>query len=237
MLSFWWSKSPAPGNFGDVLTPYILDHFGIRYRYNDRPRSADALCIGSIAKFAQKNTIVLGSGTMRASDELCARADWRFVRGPHTRDVIRSCGGDCPEIYGDPALLLPLIQPPAERRDRDVGIVPHYVDYDYVVRRYPNENVIRLVDKDPLRVAYEISRCKRIVSSSLHGIIAAHAYGIPAAWVEYSGKLAGDGIKFADHFASVGVDEPIKSWPSNPCFVSPRRIDTESIIDRLLELK
>lgn len=236
MLSVWWSKSPRPGNFGDILTPYILDYFGIRYHNVDRPKRANALCVGSIAKFATKNTIVLGSGTMRHSDELCSDADWRFVRGPYTRGIIQECGGKCPEIYGDPALLLPLLQPEASKKEHDVGIIPHYVDYEYVMNMYPDEHVIDLLNKDPLSVAYEISKCKKVVSSSLHGIIAAHAYGIPAAWVEFSDKLSGDGIKFADHFSSVGSDI-VKSWPNNPCFVSPRHIDTQSIADKFMELK
>jgi hypothetical protein len=43
------------------------------------------------------------------------------------------------------------------------------------------------------------------VSSSLHGIIVAHAFGIPAAWLRWSDKLSGDGVKFRDHAALVGL--------------------------------
>jgi len=86
------------------------------------------------------------------------------------------------------------------------------------------DNVIDILNKDPLEVARQIASCRKIVSSSLHGIIAAHAYGIPAAWVEFSNQLAGDGIKFADHFASVS-SELIKSSESNTVFVKAKRVN------------
>jgi hypothetical protein len=226
IVKVWWSKSPKPGNFGDLLTPHIFNYFGIPYEYVNQPRRAEALCVGSTAKFAREGTIVLGTGTMREADTLDRRGDWRFVRGPYTRGIVVRDGGDCPEIYGDPALLLPLLQPPPSGKTHEVGVVPHYVDYEYAAGRY--DNVINVLNPDPLEVARQIASCKKIVSSSLHGIIAAHAYGIPAAWVEFSNKLSGDGIKFADHFASVGA-ELVKSSESSTVFVAPQKINTDQI--------
>ena len=86
----------------------------------------------------------------------------------------------------------------------DVGIVPHYSDYDYVCRNYLNYHIINVVNPDPLDVAREITKCRKIISSSLHGIICAHAYHIPAKRVEFS-KLWGDGIKFVDYYAGKGA--------------------------------
>lgn len=42
------------------------------------------------------------------------------------------------------------------------------------------------------------------MSTSLHGIIVAHAYGIPALWIK-RGYIFTDGLKFNDYFASVEI--------------------------------
>mgnify|MGYP000288702261 CR=1 FL=1 len=74
------------------------------------------------------------------------------------------------------------------------------------------------VNPHDLNVAKEITKCRSIISSSLHGIIAAHAYNIPAAWVNF-GIMKGDGIKFEDHYLSLGLD-PVQSDMENPIFTT-----------------
>jgi len=211
--NFWWMVKP---NFGDVLTPHILEHFGIPFRRVGHAGAANAICIGSIARFARPGMHVYGSGFISEADPVQRRAVWHWVRGPYSRAKVIRAGGSCPEFYGDPAMLLPLIWGPSEPV-HDVGIVPHYVDYDDCKRRFPGLPVIRLQTSDCREVVRQITSCRRIISSSLHGIIAAHAYGIPAAWVPFSDRLVGDGIKFRDHYASLGL-EAKPSTIDNPDF-------------------
>jgi hypothetical protein len=45
-----------------------------------------------------------------------------------------------------------------------------------------------------------------ILSSSLHGLIIANAFGRPAGWVRLSEALFGDDVKFQDYYASVGLE-------------------------------
>jgi len=155
---------------------------------SSNPETSDAMCIGSIIQRSTNNMIVLGSGVMHSKHKLNPDADYRFVRGPLTREKILSAGGLCPKIYGDPALLLPLFCNES-KKEYDIGIVPHYVDYDEMKLQYPEYNIINLKNHNPLEVAKEITKCRQIISSSLHGIIAAHAYGIPAAWIKFSNKV------------------------------------------------
>lgn len=205
MKRVWWPRAPRPGNLGDVLTPAILRGLGVEARWTPHQR-ADLLAIGSIIRFARPGQSVWGSGAMRRSDPVSPRARYLAVRGPFTRDSILRDGGTCPEVYGDPALLVSRFHDrPVEKR-HDVGVVPHYVDERDVRRKHRGLSVISPLRANPLEVVDEIRACRAILSSSLHGIIVAHAYGIPAAWVRFSDKLNGDDVKFADYAASVGVE-------------------------------
>jgi pyruvyltransferase len=51
----------------------------------------------------------------------------------------------------------------------------------------------------------EFLACEQIISSSLHGLIVAHAYGIPAVWQKFSNQVFGDDIKYQDYMESVGL--------------------------------
>jgi hypothetical protein len=207
-VKFWWHTQHTPGNLGDVLSPYILDYFGIPWEYSRT--DYQALVIGSIAKKAQAGTIVLGSGIISERDGLCADADWRLVRGPLTRARVIEDGGQCDENYGDPALLMPLIVAP-DNKKYEVGIVPHIWHYKEACERYPKHKIINLYTDDPLSTIKEITQCHSICSSSLHGIVIAHAYGIPTAMIEFSKPLKGGNVKFLDHYAAMNLDFNISS--------------------------
>lgn len=213
-MKIWWVKTPGPGNFGDIITPHILDHFGIKYEYSSD--DYDTICTGSIAKHAKPGTMVLGSGIIGMREELCPNANWLFVRGSITRNKVIMSGGKCPPIFGDPGLLLPMMCDESKKQ-YDVGIIPHFVDYEFVKKYYPDYNIIDILNKDPFQVVKEITKCRSIISSSLHGIICAHAYGIPAAWVKFSNKLKGDDIKFYDYYSSINM-QPVLSTMDNLYF-------------------
>jgi hypothetical protein len=227
-MNVWWSRSPRPGNFGDILTPHILGAYGIRAQWSELS-TASAISTGSIVRFARRGMQVLGSGAMWRTDAIEPRAVYRWVRGPLTGLAVSRAGGDCPEVYGDPAMLLPRVFPRDTEAVHEVGIVPHYVDAA-ACEKYPV--VINPLNADPLAVLRGIWACKRVVSSSLHGIIAAHSYGIPAAWVRFSDKLDGDGTKFHDHALAVGLDGMPLSTVDEPEFTVARYDD--SAIDAIL---
>ena len=231
-MKFWWWLPPKSGNFGDILTPVILDYFGIKYEYDEH--NFQALCVGSIAKRARPGTIVLGSGIIGLKDSCCPEADWRFVRGPITRNQVISSGGTCPEIYGDPGLLLPMIFDES-KKIYDIDIVPHFTQYEAVKARYYKHKVINLRTDDVAQTVNELTQCRSLISSSLHGIVVAHAYKIPVARVEFAPAIKGDGTKFLDHYQALNID-PAISHVKNPKFTTGS-IDMSPVVDIFRQLK
>jgi hypothetical protein len=187
---------------------------------------ADYVMVGSVAKIVQSRHTVLGSGIMTADPILCATANWRWVRGPLTRRAVKKNGGHCPEVYGDPALLLPRIVAASPQKKHALGIVPHYVDHASVRDQWPDLPVINVLNADPREVIREITQCEKIISSSLHGIVVAHAYGIPAAWVKFGAGISGDDSKFHDHHESLGISAILSSI-DDPVFTLAEFDDTQ----------
>jgi len=199
---YWFNSVP---NYGDLLTPYILKALNIPFT-PARSGNFNAIMVGSIAKIARRGTHVLGSGFIRTNDPVNAHAIYKWLRGPLSREkVLSRSGARPPRVYGDAAWLLPEFWSPSPKKYK-LGIVPHYVDYEIAKKIWPGERVIHLLNPDCEAVTREITECEKIVSSSLHGLIVAHAYGIPAAYVKLSDKLSGDGFKFHDHYASMGLE-------------------------------
>ena len=230
-MKFWWWTGAYPGNFGDVITPIILDHFKIPCEYS--MHDYEAISTGSIIRKTRPGTIVLGSGALGSTNTGDPEADYRFVRGPITRQHILDAGGRCPEIYGDPAMLLPLLRDSATKK-YDYGLIPHWSQYKRVQARYPKHHVINMRTDDPLRTLDEITQCRTIAASSLHGVITAHAYGIPAALIEFE-PLKGDGTKFLDHYRAVDVDI-VLSTVKQPVF-SYGSVDLDPIVKIFKDLR
>lgn len=210
---FWWEE-PHPGNLGDIINPYVVEGMGgIPPKF--APAGKGMCAIGSVIKFAKAGVPVWGSGSPRQEDDLNPEAVYHAVRGPHTRDLVLKNGGSCPEIYGDPAWFLPVIYDRPMPRTHKTGLILHFthegenLPVDEAMRRIA---IRRVGYSDVEAFLDEMRSCERIVSTSLHGVIIAHAYGIPALWATVSGskqQIHGDGIKFKDYFLSVGITEDI----------------------------
>ncbi|QYA27128.1 polysaccharide pyruvyl transferase family protein [Gramella sp. MT6] len=202
-------------NYGDLLSKYLVEKISGKKVEWVQPKKipwyrldkSNVLAAGSIIHHATKSSFVWGSGIID-HDQKVAKANFRAVRGPQTRQYLNDLGYHCPEVFGDPAILLPLYFKPKVEKKHRVGIVPHYHDFKAVSEQYPDNKDIKIIDLmtlDVENVTRQILECEKIISSSLHGLIVAHAYEIPAIWVKFSNKLFGNDIKFRDYFESVNI--------------------------------
>lgn len=196
-------------NFGDKLTPWIVG----RIRNESVawvPPEFDAehyVVSGSVLNWANEHALVWGAGLASFNDTVNEGAKLYAVRGPLSRAKALAARAKCPAVYGDPALLLPKFHDKPQEKRHLIGYVPHYVDQFRVFERYQGEKIINILDSIE-KVIDNIRSCQKIVSSALHGIVVAHAYGIPAAWVRWSDSIGGDSMKYQDYFMSVGLDVP-----------------------------
>lgn len=199
MKTFYWKAK----NFGDTLTPIIVKHFiGVDCEYVDRKEDNKFVSVGSIIHCVKDGDVVWGTGTNRSRIFNLQNSKFLAVRGPITRSMIK---GVVPQVYGDPALLLPLIYNPKIEKTHKVGYLPHYVDKPFINDLKDGEKMID-IQADWKTVIEEVLSCEMIIASSLHGIICAEAYGIPAIWVKYSDKIVGGELKYQDYF--LGTDRP-----------------------------
>ncbi|WP_347331861.1 polysaccharide pyruvyl transferase family protein [Marinimicrobium locisalis] len=180
---------------------------------------------------------------MTGSLPIATELDVRAVRGPLTKRRLELNGVPCPSVFGDPAWLLPrLYRPETSLAPARIGLVLHFSDRARVQGRYTMPEGVLCIDiQDPVeRVIDQICCCDLIVSSSLHGIIVAHAYGKPAVWSELRPLPSGDRSKFLDYFASLDIDEPSPvllnlegDWwrtISGAAIDAPRYFDTDRLL-------
>lgn len=199
-------------NFGDILNPLIVGFISSRKIINVKSlycNSEHLLAIGSILDRATDKSVIWGSGFISSTSKCVSNPKKVYaVRGPLTRNLLISNGVDCPEVYGDPALLLSKYYTPKVEKKYKLGILAHYVDKqsDWIKYLPSDVNIIDVQNPNVLAVVDEMCECENIASSSLHGLIISDAYHIPSLWVKFSDKVVGGNFKFLDYFASINSD-------------------------------
>ncbi len=170
---------------------------------------------GSILNNDVKNAIVWGCGLAFSTDIVPQKKAIRAVRGKLTGDILKRQGVEFNHVYGDPALLLPKIYMPQVPKQWKLGILPHYSDTLSIYQRLNMSDVdfamhgIRVLDimSNVEDVINQINSCEKILSSTLHGLMVSHAYGVPCEWTKFSDKIIGDDFKYLDYFSSIESDK------------------------------
>lgn len=215
--NMYWARY-SPYNFGDWVGPYIFQRLTGKLPLHSMPSRSSRQTIffaaGSIMKVptVSDQAIIWGSGILSKTDVFPKPRQIHAVRGPYTQRRCSELGYQCPSVYGDPAILLPDFFTPTAVNDRRIGIIPHFADYQRAQQIYSGDSETVIIDvTQPIEKVIEaICSCSATVSSSLHGLIVSHAYGVPSGWVEFSNNLAGDGIKFMDYLHSAGDTETVR---------------------------
>lgn len=205
-------------NWGDALNPYLIKKISKknvlhRESFLNPFKMEVYSVIGSVLDNNPYSELqVWGSGFKKDPGTINVKPKkiWA-VRGRLTRDIFLRNNVDCPEIYGDPGILISDYYKPQifDARKYKLGIIPHYVDKKYTFLQEFDNNVVKIIDIEQGIESFidEVIDCERIASSSLHGLICAASYGIPYCWIKISDGISGGNFKFYDYFSSFLSDD------------------------------
>lgn len=203
--TYWWNNSV---NFGDILTPWILSHFGVACVHAE-VALADLVGIGSTIQRLPDDWsgVVWGSGLIRDITRELPSARVIALRG--TMTAARINRPDV-QVLGDPGLLVSrCVERPAVVWD--LGIVPHHTHaHDPLFVALDRDGAgVKIIDvqRGPETVAREIATCRTVLTSSLHGLVVADAFGIPAVWTLREPLVSGGSFKFHDYETVVSPQE------------------------------
>lgn len=209
---FYWDAKPQIGfaNFGDALSEALIERMiGHPVEIATQPFDGHIklLGIGSIMNYARDHDVIWGTGVNGKSPEKSfafKTLDVRSVRGPLTRDFLLKRGIFCPEVYGDPTLLVPIYFPEFQKPiipTYEYLIVPHFSDEIHFVGL---ANMVSVTN--PWNVVIEkILSSKFVIASALSGLIVAEAFGIPARLLQIDNKSnTEDLFKYQDYYFGTG---------------------------------
>ena len=206
-------------NFGDELSPAILEAVtGRSVNWSPAPR-ADVVAIGSIFELASQRptraavwgTGIRGPFSEKEADRLRAQVGPILaVRGPLSRSGL---GLPSSTPVGDPGLLSPLLVTRQPQPTDETIVIPHFSAWNTVEGRSRLSNLedsgLSIVPPAlaPLEVLRRIARARFVVSSSLHGVIVAHSLGVPTQLLINTSTSNPEPLfKYEDYFSSLGSE-------------------------------
>lgn len=254
-VTIGYDGKPIHCNWGDDINYWFLREISrqpiIIYSqsvFNRLLRRNHMLGIGSIIGMASNHrSIIWGSGFLdSAIITIEPPAEIRAVRGPLTRQKLIEMGIDCPEVYGDPALLISKWYKPEIAKKHKIGVISQYSqrqqnDARKFLGQYDDIYFINIAEYNHWHDFVDnVLSCEIIASSSLHGLIIAEAYNIPSVWIELPTNEYGHRIKYHDFYASIGKEcQPLiidESFNIDILFQrcsewTPGHIDLQPLID------
>lgn len=212
---YWWKDQP---NFGDDLSRDVVRAVSGREVVWASGDDVELVAVGSVLQGLRnrykdgapegRKPRVWGSGLMfPVPNDFVKHVRFHIVRGPITATLL----GLDHDRFGDPGILAREVYGDQGPRGDVIGVVPHlnHADDPLVAEVVASDPRFRLIDprRPAADVVGEIACCAHVVSSSLHGLVVADAYGIPNTWLDPAGIHAMAALKFYDYAA--GIERPL----------------------------
>jgi pyruvyltransferase len=226
MISKVWASVHTPGalagNLGDRMGHLLANRVGgegiklLGIGDKHEIDSSTALLVGSILEHVEKNKspVIYGPGfiTSDSTGKNLLEAEILGVRGHLSAQIIHDSLGRRVPVVGDPGLLLPIFFPrPVPSKRRDVGFIIHGADRQAFTRLSRGLDLELIDNYAPTeKFVSHLTQFRCVYSSSLHGLVFAHSFGVQAVAVKsLSGLVTGGGFKFADYFSYFNLEPPL----------------------------
>lgn len=207
-LEYWNGSKNLGDSLAETIYTWMLEKEGLSKDSITR-KTTHLATVGSILGIEKYpfDAVVWGSGIHKLESistltrySYIKKMDIRAVRGPVTQYILKYCGYNCPEVYGDPAVLMPLIYPHehVNCENKNISVICHFKSADADIPENLNKIDIRTTDYKYFIDA--ICNSSKVISSSLHGIILAESYGVPAVFLQKG--MDRELLKFYDWYYS-----------------------------------
>lgn len=216
-------------NFGDRLTKYLFEDekrkvIGVDLKY------CKVIGIGSILerllvsktekRKSLKPVIVFGTGygtaiSLDGPKVFQRKLECYAVRGKKTKEFIKAYGGEISDdvLLADGGLLVArMLNTSNIKKKYELGIVPHYIDFDderfRSLQQKIKNSIILDVRENPEDFLKHLAECKRVISTAMHPCIAADALRIPNIWAYLPNANQWDmSTKFNDYYSAYGKEK------------------------------
>ena len=206
VLEQWKGRENVGDHISSVIFDWILKE---KHLAAENGRDAHLFAVGSILGMSRADGVVWGSGVISVNRirniikrQPYIKYDIRALRGPITREACAAAGYACSDVpLGDPAILIPLIVEKTDIEKRyKYCLINHYVNEASTEINDSESITISAGTNDYRRFIQTLCESELVISSSLHGIIIAEAYQIPAIWLLQN--MENKALKYYDYYYS-----------------------------------
>lgn len=214
-INLHWSDSKP--NFGDALSPLICKLVSGCNINHSSIENCDLVAIGSLMQRVKeriwsKRIHVWGTGFISQEENRNSRHYLHAVRGKLTAKILRA---GISTALGDPGLLASLLinKTSANKTEQKYKclIIPHYKDNNHPsLSTLIEKNIPDIAIADVFQpcndLLLKILSSEVVLSSAMHGLIAADSLGIPNAWIKLSDDVRGGDFKFRDYYSVFNIE-------------------------------